>query len=62
MAPDNKQPDFSFVYVDWSVDCEFSDEDDNEEDEKNTITKNIMWHRDRYLMWITREKCFIQEG
>ena len=25
-----------------------SEKDDNEEDEKNTITKNIMWDRDRW--------------
>ncbi len=33
LAPDNEQPDFPFVYIDWNVDCEFSEEDDNEEDE-----------------------------
>ncbi len=42
LAPDNEQPDFQFVYVDWNVDCELSEEENNEEDEKNTITKNIM--------------------
>ncbi len=47
MAPYNEQPDFPFVYVDWNVDCELSEEDNNEEDEKNTITKNITWDRDR---------------
>ena len=47
LAPDNEQPDFPFVYVDWNVDCELSEEDNNEEDENNTITKNITWDRDR---------------
>ncbi len=47
LAPDNEQPDFPFVYVDWNVDCELSEEDNNEEGEKNTITKNITWNRDR---------------
>ncbi len=47
MALDNEQSDFSFVYVNWNVACELSEEDNNEEDEKNTITKNIMWDRDR---------------
>ena len=47
LAPDNEQPDFPFVYVNWNVDCELSEEDNNEEDEKNTITKNITWDRDR---------------
>ncbi len=47
LAPDNEQPDFPFVYVDWNVDCELSEEDANEEDEKNTITKNVTWDRDR---------------
>jgi hypothetical protein len=41
LAPDNEQPDFPFVYVNLNVDCELSEEEDNEEDEKNTITKNI---------------------
>jgi hypothetical protein len=40
LALDNEQPDFPFVNVDWNVDCELSEEEDNEEDEKNTITKN----------------------
>jgi hypothetical protein len=30
LAPDNEQPDFPFVYVDWNVDCELSEEDNNE--------------------------------
>ncbi len=47
LAPDNEQPDFPFLYVDWNVDCELSEEDNNEEDEKNTISKNITWDRDR---------------
>jgi hypothetical protein len=42
LAPDNEQPDFPFVYVDLKADCELSEEEDNEKDEKNTITKNIM--------------------
>ncbi len=41
LAPDNEQPDFPFVYVNLNADCELSEEEDNEEDEKNTITKNI---------------------
>jgi hypothetical protein len=32
LAPDDKQPDFPFVYVDWNVDCELSDKEDNKED------------------------------
>jgi hypothetical protein len=44
---DNEQPDFPFVYVDWNVDCELSEEENNEEDEMNTITKNTTWDRDR---------------
>jgi hypothetical protein len=47
LALDNQQPDFPFVYVDWNDDCGLSEEDNNEEDEKNTITKNIMWDRNR---------------
>jgi hypothetical protein len=39
LALDNEQPDFPFVYVNWNVDCELSEEDNNGEDEKNTITK-----------------------
>ncbi len=31
LAPDNKQPDFLCVYVDWNVDCELSEEEDNKE-------------------------------
>jgi hypothetical protein len=31
LAPDNKQPDFPFVYVNWNVDCELSEEEDNKE-------------------------------
>ena len=46
MAPDNEQPDFPFVYVTWNVDCELSEEDNNEVGEKNIITKNITWGRD----------------
>ena len=30
LAPDNLQPDFSIVYVDWNVDCESSDGDRDE--------------------------------
>jgi hypothetical protein len=63
LAPDNEQPDFPLVYVDWNgVDCEISEEDDDTKDEKNdTISKNISWNRDRCNIWI-REKCFILEG
>jgi hypothetical protein len=32
LAPDKKQPDFPFVYVNWYVDCELSEEEDNKED------------------------------
>jgi hypothetical protein len=32
LAPDNKQPDFPFVYVNWNVDCELREEEDNKED------------------------------
>ncbi len=31
-APDNKQPDFLFVHVNWNVDCELSEEEDDKED------------------------------
>ena len=31
LAPDNLQPDFPFVYLDWNVDCG-SSSDDNEDD------------------------------
>jgi hypothetical protein len=41
LAPDNEQPDFPFVYVNWNVDCELSEEHDNKDDEQNTITKII---------------------
>jgi hypothetical protein len=39
LAPDDKQPNFPFVYFDWNVDCELIEEDDYEEDSYNTITK-----------------------
>jgi hypothetical protein len=32
LALDNKQPDFPFVYVNWNVDCELSEGEDNKED------------------------------
>jgi hypothetical protein len=48
LAPDKEQTDFPFVYVGWNVDCELSEDDVNEEDEKNTITKIITWDRDRW--------------
>ncbi len=62
MAPDNEQPDFPCVYVDWNVDCELSEEDNNEEDEKNTITKTSGGRGIGGITWITREKYFILEG
>ena len=30
IAPDNLQPDFPFVYLDWNVDCESSSDDDED--------------------------------
>ena len=30
LAPDNLQPDFPFVYLDWNVDCESSSDDDED--------------------------------
>ncbi len=62
MAPDNEQPDFPFVYVSWNVDFELSVQDNNEEDEKNTITKTSHGIGIGVITWITREKCFILEG
>ena len=47
LAPDNEQPDFPFVYVDWNVDCEFSEEEDCKEDEETRISSNVNWDRDR---------------
>jgi hypothetical protein len=47
LAPDNEQPDFPFVYVDWNVDCEFSEEEYYKEDEETRISKNVNWDRDR---------------
>jgi hypothetical protein len=32
LAPDNKQPDFLFVCVDWNVDCELSEEENDKVD------------------------------
>ncbi len=31
LALDNKQQDLLFVYVNWNVDCELSEEDDNKD-------------------------------
>ena len=47
LAPEEEQPDYPFVYVDWNVDCELSnrDEDSDQSDEKIT-TGNISWDRD----------------
>ena len=40
LAPDNEQPDFPFVYVDWNVDC-------GKEDEETRISSNVNRDRDR---------------
>ena len=47
LAPDNKQPDFPFVYVGWKFDCEFSDGEDCDYDEETRISPNVTWDRDR---------------
>jgi hypothetical protein len=31
LAPDNLQPDFPFVYLDWNVDCGSSSDDDEDD-------------------------------
>ena len=36
LAPDNLQPDFPFIYVDWNADCGSSSDEDEDES----------WHRD----------------
>ena len=46
LAPEHEQPDYPFVYVDWNVDCELSEEDYNSEQEDDKITENIYWDRD----------------
>jgi hypothetical protein len=46
LAPDNIQPDFPFVNLDWNADCELSK--DNNKDKENSRDKKVTWDRDRY--------------
>ena len=41
------QPDYPFVYVDWNVDCELSDRDEDSDQSDEKHTGNISWDRDR---------------
>jgi hypothetical protein len=56
LALDNEQPDFPFVYVNWNVDRELGEEDNNEKDEKNTITKRSRGIGIGVITWITLER------
>jgi len=47
LAPEEEQPDYPFVYVDWNVDCELSDKDKDSDQSDETRTGNISWDRDR---------------
>jgi hypothetical protein len=49
LAPDNIQPDFPFVYVDWNVDCESSDDD-----------RDKLWHNDARVFFIN--KTFLMQS
>jgi hypothetical protein len=46
LALNNLQPDFPFVYLDWNVDCEISE--DNYEDKKYDRNQKVKWDTDRY--------------
>ena len=48
LAPDNLQPDFPFVYLDWNVDCEISEDNNEDEDEECSRNKKVKWDTDRY--------------
>ena len=49
LAPDNVQPDFPFVYLDWNVDCEIChDNNEEEEEEECSINEKVKWDADRY--------------
>lgn len=49
LAPDNVQPDFPFVYLDWNVDCEISEDiNEEEEEEEYSINEKVKWDADRY--------------
>jgi len=37
LTPDNLQPDFPFVYVDWNVDCGSSSDDDEDDSLRRDI-------------------------
>jgi hypothetical protein len=43
LAPDNLQPDFPFVYLDWNVDYESSDDD-----------RDKFWHSNAHIFWINK--------
>jgi hypothetical protein len=46
LALDNLQPDLPFVYLDWNVDCEISE--DNYEAEEYGRNEKFKWDTDRY--------------
>ena len=46
ITPDNEQPDFPFVYLDWNIDCELSEKEDHDEDDETRISSNVNWDRD----------------
>jgi hypothetical protein len=48
LAPDNLQPDFPFVYLDWNVDCEISKDNNEDKDEECSRNEKVEWDTDRY--------------
>jgi hypothetical protein len=48
LAPDNLQPDFPFVYLDWNVACEISKDNNEDEDKECSRNKKVKWDTDRY--------------
>jgi len=48
LPPDNVQPDFPFVYLDWNVNCEFSEDNNEDKDKENSRDEKVTWDRDRY--------------
>jgi hypothetical protein len=58
LAPDNLQPDFPFVYLDWNVDCEISE--DNYKDKEYGRNEKVKWDTDR--CWRTYERHKRKEG
>ncbi len=48
LAPDNLQPDFPCVYLDWNVDCEISEDNKEDEDKECSRNKKVKWDTDRY--------------